>query len=142
MNLLLLDQFSDLGGAQQALLELLPTIRARGWNATLGLPGDGPLFERARALGFHTERIDCGPYRSGRKTPGDLARFAVSTPRLARQIRRIANVDLIYVNGPRLLPAVALARLSAPVVFHSPVTCRPAPCVGWRENRCGGLGHG
>src|SRR2546426_974605 len=119
MKLLLLDQFSDLGGAQQVLLELLPSIRARGWSATVGMPGDGPMFARVRELGFDTERIDCGPYGSGRKSLGDVARFAASTPRLASQIRRLAMVDLIYVNGPRLLPAVALARPAAPVVFHA-----------------------
>src|ERR1051326_471109 len=32
MKLLLLDQFSDQGGAQQALLELLSGIRERGWS--------------------------------------------------------------------------------------------------------------
>lgn len=119
MNLLLLDQFSDLGGAQQVLLELLPAIRARGWNGVLAAPGNGPMFARARALGFCTEPIDCGPYHSGKKTAGDVARFAIDAPRLALQIRRMARPDLIYVNGPRLLPAVALSGVSAAVVFHS-----------------------
>src|SRR5207249_2164311 len=67
MKLLLLDQYSELGGAQQVLLELLPALRARGWSATVAIPGDGPMFDRVRALGFETARIDCGPYRSGRK---------------------------------------------------------------------------
>ena len=119
MKLLFLDQFSDLGGAQQVLLEFLPAVGARGWKALVGLPGAGPAFARAQALGFESAQIPCGPYRSGRKTPFDLARFAISTPRLAAWVRRHTDVDLIYVNGPRLLPAVALARHSAPVVFHA-----------------------
>jgi len=32
MRLLILDQFSDPGGAQQALMELLPAMRERGWK--------------------------------------------------------------------------------------------------------------
>jgi glycosyltransferase involved in cell wall biosynthesis len=120
MKLLLLDQFSDLGGAQQALLETLPAIRARGWDATVGLPGSGELFDRVQALGFETARVACGPFRSGEKSWGDAARFALETPRLAMQIRNLAaGVDLIHVNGPRLLPALALANVSAPALFHS-----------------------
>ena len=68
MKLLVLDQFSAPGGAQQALAELLPAMTARGWTGTVALPGDGELFQRARDAGFQTEQIDCGPYRSGSKS--------------------------------------------------------------------------
>jgi len=120
VRLLILDQFSDPGGAQQALLELLPAVRARGWDALVGMPGDGPLFGRIAALGFETAGVDCGPYRSGRKSPMDAARFLTATPRLLRQVRLLARQSraaLVYVNGPRMLPAVV--GLSVPVVFHS-----------------------
>lgn len=122
MNLLLLDQFSDPGGAQQCLLDLLPALRREGWNALVGLPGDGELFGRVRDLGFPTARISCGPYRSGRKSVADVARFLADTPRLACQIRRLAtefDAAAIYLNGPRLLPAAASCRPGVPVVFHS-----------------------
>src|SRR5262249_61079487 len=122
MNLLILDQFSDPGGAQQVLLELLPGIRERGWRTTVGLPGQGELFARVQGLGFPTAQVECGPYRAGRKSAVDLLRFLVGTPRLAWQIRSLAaraQADLVYVNGPRLLPATAMARLRQPVVFHS-----------------------
>jgi len=120
MKALLLDQFSDPGGAQQGLLELLPALRERGWSAVVGLPGDGGLFESVGALGFPVEHIDCGPFASGRKTAADLVRFARQTPRLARRIRMLAaDADVVYVNGPRLLAAVAMAGVSAPAVFHS-----------------------
>jgi glycosyltransferase involved in cell wall biosynthesis len=120
MNLLVLDQFSELGGAQQCLLDLLPAMRARGWRVTAGVPGDGPLVARLREGGCETAALDCGPYTSGRKTLGDVARFFFANPRLARQIGALAgrvSPDLIYVNGPRLLPAVGNA--GRPVVFHS-----------------------
>src|ERR1035441_6534222 len=122
MNLLLLDQFSDPGGAQQNLLELLPAIRDAGWHALVGLPGEGELFERVRALGFQAEAIGCGPYGSGRKSAADVGRFLAGTPRLARQMRRMArraDADLVYLNGPRLLPAAAMAGLGLPVLFHA-----------------------
>jgi glycosyltransferase involved in cell wall biosynthesis len=122
MKLLALDQFSHPGGAQQCLLDVLPAIRQRGWKALVALPGEGRLFQLVRALGFETARVDCGPYSQGRKSLRDVARFLAETPRLARRIRRLAGdlqADLVYVNGPRLLPAAALAGLRCPVVFHS-----------------------
>src|SRR3954452_18686449 len=120
MKLLLLDQFSDPGGAQQGLLDLFPAIRDRGWDALVGLPGSGDLFERVRAEGFRAEQVECGPYASGRKSVGDVARFVTGTPRLRRQISAMAEgADVVYINGPRLLPAASLAGLHAPVVFHS-----------------------
>ena len=78
------------------------------------------MFDRVRALGVETAQIDCGPYASGTKRSVDLARFVFDAPRLARQIRELADAaDVVYVNGPRLLPAAALAGLRKPVVFHS-----------------------
>jgi glycosyltransferase involved in cell wall biosynthesis len=124
MRLLFLDQFSELGGAQQCLLDLLPAIEC----GVVAMPGDGPMFERVRALGFETARIRCGPYASGRKTFGDLARFVFETPRLARQIRELAcDADIVYINGPRLLPAAALSGIRKPVVFHSHSYLPPGP---------------
>ncbi len=122
MNLLILDQFSDVGGAQQGILDLLPAIRSQGWRALVGLPGDGPLFDRVREMGFDAEPIVCGPYTSGSKSLADAGRFLVGTPRLARQVHKLADrmgAHLIYVNGPRLLPGASLAALRAPVVFHA-----------------------
>jgi glycosyltransferase involved in cell wall biosynthesis len=116
MKLLFLDQFSELGGAQQCLLDLLPAVS----HGLVAMPGDGPMFERVRELGFQTAHIGCGPYASGTKTGGDVARFIFEAPRLARQIRDLArDVDLIYINGPRLLPAAALSGIRKPVIFHS-----------------------
>jgi glycosyltransferase involved in cell wall biosynthesis len=124
MKLLFLDQFSQLGGAQQCLLDLLPAVQ----HAVVAMPGNGPMFERVRALGFETARIDCGPYASQTKTAADLTRFVFEAPRLARQIRDLARAaDLVYINGPRLLPAAALSRIRQPVVFHSHSYLPPGP---------------
>ena len=122
MRILFLDQFSDPGGAQQVLLELLPAIRRRGWEALVGMPGEGDLFRRVRSLGFEACPVTCGPYRSGKKSPVDTIRLMAQLPRLALEIRDLAQrirPDLVYINGPRLLPAATLAALRAPVLFHS-----------------------
>lgn len=123
MNILCLDQFSELGGAQRCLLDLLPALVDRGWNVHVAAPGGGQLGECASDLSATVDAIHCGPYSSGRKTLMDVARFAAEVPRLAREIRELVeryDTDLIYVNGPRLLPAVArLARQGPRVLFHS-----------------------
>jgi len=119
MNILCLDQFGELGGAQRCLLDLIPAMSGRGWSVHLAVP-HGPLEERAAAFDATVDPIECGPYSSGRKTLADMARFVAEAPRLAREIRGLVeryNADLIYVNGPRLLPAVALAARKGPRVF-------------------------
>jgi glycosyltransferase involved in cell wall biosynthesis len=120
VKLLIVDQFSELGGGQQCLLDLLPGIKARGWQALVGLPGDGPLVPRVREAGFETVTLDCGPYACGYKTVADAARFLTQLPRLRQRIRWIAErfgADLLYVNGPRLLPAAT--GIDLPVIHHA-----------------------
>ena len=119
MNILFLDQFSDLGGAQQCLLDLLPAIQQQGWNAHVAAPGDGPLVARVKALGFTADRVPSGPFSSGKKSAGDVLRFAFEWPRLTGRIRELADryqIELLYVNGPRLLPAAAQSQM--PIIFH------------------------
>jgi glycosyltransferase involved in cell wall biosynthesis len=129
MKLLFLDQFSELGGAQQCLLDLLPALKqAVVQQAIVAMPGNGPMFERVRALSFETARIHCGPYASGAKSAADIARFVFETPRLVRQIQELARgADIVYINGPRLLPAAALSGIRKPVVFHSHSYLPPGP---------------
>jgi glycosyltransferase involved in cell wall biosynthesis len=122
LRVLVLDQFSDLGGAQRNLLLLLGAMRERSWEAMVGLPGEGQLFERVRDLGFETFSIPCGPFSLGSKSPLDLGRFARQLPLLARRIRNCGGAfrpDAIYLNGPRVLPGAALAGLRIPALFHA-----------------------
>jgi glycosyltransferase involved in cell wall biosynthesis len=114
MHILFVDQFSELGGAQQCLLDLLPALFERGWKATLAAPGDGPLARRVVDVGAKFQPIRCGPFGIGRKTLADVLRFAGQLPGLQRQIQHLPG-DLIYINGPRLLPAAPSDR---PVIFH------------------------
>jgi glycosyltransferase involved in cell wall biosynthesis len=123
VKILFVDQFGALGGAQRCLLDLLPAVAERGWAACAAIPLGGGLEEGFRAAGAAVEGIECGPYRSMRKSVGDFLRFAGELPRLAKRIGAIVDArgsELLYVNGPRLLPAAAVAarRRGLPVVFH------------------------
>jgi glycosyltransferase involved in cell wall biosynthesis len=118
MRILFLEQSSELGGGQQCLLDLLPAVRERGWNALVAAPGSGPLFDRARACGADTAVIEIGPYTDGSKTVGDGARFAMDTMRLQSWIAR-QDANVIYSSAPRPLVAAALGARGRPTVFHA-----------------------
>ena len=122
MNILFLDQFSDLGGAQQCLLDLIPAVQNAGWQAHVAAPGNGRLFSHLGEMGVPTYPIRCGPYSSGRKSGADTLRFIHQAPFLIAAIRNLTRrlePDLLYVNGPRVLPAAAwCASRRLPLVFH------------------------
>ena len=124
MNILFLDQYSDLGGAQQCLLDLIPAVQSAGWHVACAAPGSGRLMEKLRDRGAAVFPLPTISLTAGSKPPSDFLRFAFSTPLLALRISRLARetvADLIYVNGPRVLPAAAWAarRKGLPLLFHS-----------------------
>jgi glycosyltransferase involved in cell wall biosynthesis len=122
MRILFLDQYAELGGAQLGLLDLLPGIREAGWEAHVALPGEGPLTPLLRAKGAEVHSIGLGHYPPGRKSLADGIRFMTGLRAVAAEVRALAerlDPGLIYVKGPRLLPAVAAARLRRPILFHA-----------------------
>jgi len=118
MKILFLEQFSEPGGGQRNLLDLLPGMIGRGWEAIVAAPGSGPLFEKARAAGAETAAIKFGDYSPGRKSAAEAVPFALDTARLARYIARV-DCDLISVGGARLLPGVAVGASGRPVIFQA-----------------------
>jgi glycosyltransferase involved in cell wall biosynthesis len=118
MRILFADQFSEIGGAQRCFLDLLPAMEERGWVVKAALPGGGPLAARLNAV-----PLPCGPYRSGPKTDGDAVRFTLDVFAQVRTLSGLlaeGDVDLLYVNGPRVLLGAALAaRGRVPLLFHA-----------------------
>ena len=140
MNILFADQFSDPGGAQLCLMALLPEIRSLGWNAHLMAPGEGSLVRCAADFGFTTSLLPLRGYTNGRKTIRDLFQYSFDLPRMRAALRnavRLHQIDVVYVNGPRVLPAAA--GLSCPVIFHAHnVVGRPASGLLMRAVRNSG----
>jgi glycosyltransferase involved in cell wall biosynthesis len=123
MNILCVDQFSSVGGGQSCLLDLLPAFLNRGWSVQVALPGPGPFQEKLRSLGIETHLLSAGSYTSMNKPTRETLRYAWELPRLAWKLIRICRqqkIDLLYVNGPRFLPAAACAArfLSIRAIFH------------------------
>ncbi|HLH35299.1 MAG TPA: glycosyltransferase family 4 protein [Alloacidobacterium sp.] len=123
MNILCVDQFSDLGGGQRSLLDLLPAFLARGWQPCLAVPSEGPLCDRVQRLGCSTNLLRCHQYRNGYKPASQILIYFTDFARLSQQVSellRVHRIHLVYVNGARLLPPAAWAarRAGVPLVFH------------------------
>lgn len=124
MNILFIDQFADLGGAQRCLLDLMPAFRQRGWNLRFAIPGDGPLTQHLLSRGMPVDLLPTCALSSMHKPVHEYLRYASWHWAATRALCRIARnfkPDLLYVNGPRPLPAAALAarRTGTPLLFHA-----------------------
>jgi glycosyltransferase involved in cell wall biosynthesis len=120
MKILILDQFSEPGGAQLCLRDLAPEFARRQWHATFMAPGDGAVRGSLAELGIKNERLPDLAYNNGRKSFRDVARYGLDIAHVLASIARLAGKnrpDLIYINGPRVLPA-GMA-FGCPIVFHA-----------------------
>ena len=109
-TILIADQFSELGGAQRSLLDLLPAL-AESYTPVVALPGPGPLTAELERLRIRWKPLVLGHYRSGSKSPADMLRYALRQPALVTRLTQLAHVlraALLYANGPRLFPATAV----------------------------------
>jgi glycosyltransferase involved in cell wall biosynthesis len=123
VHILCVDQFSNWGGGQRSLLDLLSAFSERGWEPHVVLPGEGVFREELRRLGYRTSILKSSSYTSIRKPSREIWRYARELPELAREIGTLMQtekVDLLYVNGPRFLPPAAWVarKRGTPLVFH------------------------
>jgi glycosyltransferase involved in cell wall biosynthesis len=124
MKILCLDQFAQLGGGQLCLLDLLPAFLLNGWEIRALVPDEGEYTTRLRALGCNVDQLSLTPLSSSRKTFTDQFKYLASVVQMTGQLRRLLRKwrpDLLYVNGPRVLPAAAKVSREdgIPLVFHA-----------------------
>jgi len=121
MRILLIDQFGEPGGAQQCLMEAAMGFAARGWELHAALPA-GPIVDRLAPICQSITPLACGPFKPVRKNVWDVVRFGFQLPQLAAVIGHVIEreqIDVVYVNGPRMAPAAIWARRGRPVIFHA-----------------------
>ncbi len=119
MKVLLVDQFGEFGGGQRAMLSAARGIRAQGGEVWAAMP-EGAAFRELTTVAKEMAPIPCGPFTAHHKGAADVARYAAQLPRQVSAISRLAReVDLIYVHGPRVAPAAALATSGKPLVYHA-----------------------
>lgn len=125
-TILFVDQTSSWGGAQHVLEIVLGGLEPE-FTPIVALPEDGPFSNELRHRGIETFNLPLGTYRSGRKTFADLMTFAPRSVHCGAQLAQIIrrrNVRLVYINGPRCLPAGILAArwTGVPSLFHVHLT--------------------
>lgn len=121
MKILLIDQFGEMGGAQRCLVEAAMGFAERGW-VVHALAPSGPIHQALTPYCAEVRVLTCGPFASAAKTVSDAMRFARQLPRQALEIARTVarnRIEVVYVNGPRVLPGAALGHAGRPLVYHA-----------------------
>jgi glycosyltransferase involved in cell wall biosynthesis len=121
-TIVFLEQQSWLGGAQRVLESTLESV-AETCDCIVAFPDEGPFRSALDQRNVETMDLPIGAYSSGSKSVLEMIAFAWRSLfcglRLAGVIRR-RRIALVYINGPRLLPAGVLAAwlTGRPAIFH------------------------
>lgn len=109
-NIIFCDQYGQLGGGQQVLLELVKATLADRFAVTVLIPA-GSCADKLESLGVEVRRTPYCELTQGKKSMADILRLAVHTFAVFLQnFTTLRSADLIYVNGNRLLPVAFLAQ--------------------------------
>jgi glycosyltransferase involved in cell wall biosynthesis len=124
MHVLFLDQFASIGGAQQCLLDLLPMLQVQACTAEVVLPGRGAFAEKVSRAGTAVRLFKGGRLSSKTKPLWQVVPYWLAVRNATQAITGAVfalRPDIIYVNGPRYLPAAAhVARThKIPLLFHA-----------------------
>ena len=159
MRIVYLSGSAGLGGAERCLLDLMECVGAERptWSLALIASGQGPLVDRARALGFSAT---VRPFPPALASLGDsaalgtgrsLARVALRAAGAARVIARYrgelraalrdSRPDVVHSNGYKTHLLGAWARPAGAALvwhLHDYVSNRPfmARALRWHASRC------
>ncbi len=103
LRVLAVAQAAEPGGAELALLRLVPALAADGVELELAVPAEGGVARRARDLGLNVHELPLGPLRRG-----GWPRAVLGWPRTRALVRR-TRPDVVWLNGvvpQRLVPAL------------------------------------
>lgn len=109
-NIIFCDQYGQLGGGQQVLLELVKAAMADKFTVQVLIP-EGPCADKLETLGVGVRRISNCALTQGKKSVLDIMRFAMYNMSVFfKNFSVLRSADLIYVNGNRLLLVALLAQ--------------------------------
>ncbi len=122
-NILFLDQFGTMGGAQRVLREVVQALDPARYQPILAINGGGEFRESLEASRKPVVDLPLGDYHSGRKTVLDKLRFTVRTLYCSLILMRAIvsrDIDLLYANGPRTFFCAVLSGwiMRRPVIWH------------------------
>jgi glycosyltransferase involved in cell wall biosynthesis len=121
-TILFVEQQSWRGGAQRVLEAALDSVSDE-YHCVVAFPDQGPFRSALDQKNVETMDLPIGNYQPGQKSFLEGITFAwrslYSAFKLVRVIRR-RQIALLYVNGPRCLPAAVLAAwwTGRPTIFH------------------------
>jgi glycosyltransferase involved in cell wall biosynthesis len=123
MNILFLEQYSKISGAQLCLLEIIEHLDRNKYMSFVAVPEPGELTAKLGELGIRCFVLPMGSYSQGKKTLADVLKLAVRSLLLIPQVVRVVKkhrIDLVYINAPRALPwgTIAARLAGVPVVWH------------------------
>ena len=127
LRVLAIAQAAEPGGAELALLRLVPALAAEGVELELAVPAEGGVARSARELGLHVHELPFGPLRRG-----GWPRAVLAWPRTRALVRR-TRPDVVWLNGvvpQRLVPALG----GTPAMLHLHDLLAHAPGQ-WRRPR-------
>lgn len=151
MKIAYLNPFSQMGGAETSLVELLSSIRAAepDWELALLINGEGPLPSKARSLGVSVRVV---PMPAALEKVGDSGwrgRLAVlkAFPAAVDYLHRLRDAlsaeqaDLIHATGFKMHVLSMWAKpRGVPVIWHIHDYVRPRPLMSrllrWHASRC------
>jgi glycosyltransferase involved in cell wall biosynthesis len=121
-RILFVESWTDLGGGQRLMLDLVEHLAARGHTCGVAFPGEGVARELVDARGVETFEYTLPALPPGRKSLADRARFLAaargSAASLAAIGRRFGAQLLFSMGGRPALTAVLAARR-----LHVPMVC-------------------
>jgi len=121
-KILILEQQSWCGGAQRVLDAVLSSI-GQDFEAVVAFPERGPFSTALQERHIETLTLPLGKYPPGKKSYRDMMAFAFRTFFCTVKITSIIHrkrISLVYINGPRCLPAGVMAAwlMRRPSLFH------------------------
>ena len=141
-RILFADSWTDLGGGQRLLLDLVDHLGAAGHVCAVAFPGAGPVRERLDEREVQTFDYALPAMPAGSKTLGDRARFLAGSRGAAASLAEVGRqlgAELLFCMGGRpALPVVLAARrLGVPAVCSVQLIYRGAErrLLGWCFSR-------
>lgn len=144
-KVLFVDQYSELGGGQRILLDIVHHFSARDVCCAVALPEKGVVAATLRDSGIPVFPFEVPKLSAGHKSASDVLSFLSSARSMQHALERIAldfDAQLVFCNGPRaMLPSVlACSSLDLPLIgsvhliFHGLERlllswCFKRPCV-------------
>jgi glycosyltransferase involved in cell wall biosynthesis len=157
VRVLFLSPSGQLGGAEVILLDVLASLRTARptWPLHLLVAAEGPLAERAAALGVEAETLpfpsaiarlgESGAMSSGRRR-GFIGQLAVAAPPIASYVGRLRrrihaiDPDVVHSNGLKMHVLAAHARVQSKLVWHLHDylgrRAMSARLLQWSRSRC------